>query len=134
MKLERRSFLRAAGVTIALPLLEALAPKRARAAMTGGVPRRMICICAPLGFYPPNFFPEQAGRDYEPTIHLELLSDYRNAIPALLPEDAIPLTRKACGEEVARFIGTDPAKSIDVELKSKLVDMFKRLSNLLALP
>ena len=77
MYLSRRQFLRAAGVTIALPLLEALASKRARAAAIGGVPRRMVCICAPLGFYPPNFFPEQAGRDYEPTTHLELLSDYR---------------------------------------------------------
>ena len=57
MQLERRSFLRAAGVTITLPLLEALAPKRARAAVTSGVPHRMVCICAPLGFYPPNFFP-----------------------------------------------------------------------------
>jgi hypothetical protein len=37
----------------------------------------MVCICAPLGFYPPNFFPEQSGADYQPTPYLELLQDYR---------------------------------------------------------
>lgn len=40
--------------------------------------RRMVCICAPLGFYPPNFFPGQTGRDYETTTLLELLSGYRS--------------------------------------------------------
>ena len=64
----------------------------------------------------------------------ELLSDYRSAIPALLPEDAIPATRKVCGEEVARITGADPAKPIDADLQSKLVDLFKRLANLLDLP
>jgi Protein of unknown function (DUF1552) len=78
MKLERRIFLRGAGVAMALPLLDALAPRRARAAAAASVPRRMVCICTPLGLYPPHFFPERAGKDYEPTPYLELLQDYRD--------------------------------------------------------
>ena len=38
----------------------------------------MVCICTPLGFYPPHFFPEKAGKDYELTPYLELLKDYRD--------------------------------------------------------
>jgi uncharacterized protein (DUF1501 family) len=52
MKLERRTFLRAAGVVMALPLFEAFAPRRARAAAEGRVPRRMVCINTPLGVHP----------------------------------------------------------------------------------
>jgi hypothetical protein len=37
----------------------------------------MVCICAPLGFYPAHFFPEQAGVDYQPSPYLDLLQDYR---------------------------------------------------------
>lgn len=73
----RRQFLRAAGISMALPCLDAFVPSRAFA-NAAQVRRRMICICAPLGFYPPNFFPETAGRDYGLTNHLALLGDYRN--------------------------------------------------------
>jgi hypothetical protein len=37
----------------------------------------MVCICAPLGFYAPNLFPEQPGADYEPTPYLKMLQDHR---------------------------------------------------------
>src|SRR5205085_8342867 len=37
-----------------------------------------ICICAPLGLHPPNFFPEAAGKDYALTPYLEMLQDYRD--------------------------------------------------------
>ncbi|QDU96037.1 DUF1552 domain-containing protein [Lignipirellula cremea] len=77
MRFSRRQFLRAAGVSLALPALDAFTPARASAS-ADREKRRMVCICAPLGFYPPNFIPEQAGRNYEPTTHLELLNDFRN--------------------------------------------------------
>jgi hypothetical protein len=71
----RRQFLRAAGVSCALPFLESLpAPGAAR-----HVPRRMIVICAGLGVYPDNFFPKEAGRAYELTPYLRILQDYRDA-------------------------------------------------------
>jgi hypothetical protein len=62
----------------------------------------------------------------------DLLSDYRAAIPALLPEAALPAVRQACGKEVATLAGEDPDRKIDPTLKSKLVDLFTRLSAALA--
>jgi hypothetical protein len=38
----------------------------------------MVCICAPLGLHPPNFFPEKAGKDYELTAYLDLFKDHRD--------------------------------------------------------
>jgi hypothetical protein len=78
MNLHRRTFLRAAGVAMALPLFDALAPRRARAAAAGGVPRRMVCINTPLGVHPSNFFPGTAGRDYELSPYLEVLKEFRD--------------------------------------------------------
>ena len=73
----RRHFLRAVGVTLALPVLESL-QHRSYAAGTAKVPRRMVSICAPLGIHAPFLFPEKAGRDYAPTPYLETLKDFRN--------------------------------------------------------
>jgi len=78
MKLHRRTLLRAAGVAVALPLFDALAPRRARAAAAGAVPRRMVCINTPLGVHPAFFFPRAAGRDYELSPYLEVLKDFRD--------------------------------------------------------
>jgi hypothetical protein len=77
MKLERRQFLRAAGVSLALPNLDAFSCSGASA--TEAQPRRrMVCICMPLGLHAPNFFPEKPGKDYALTPYLELLQDCRN--------------------------------------------------------
>ncbi len=74
----RRNLLRAAGVTLALPLLDVF-QRRLRAGETSPpAPRRMVCICTPLGVHPANFFPAQAGPDYELTPYLEVLSEFRN--------------------------------------------------------
>jgi hypothetical protein len=65
---------------MALPLLDALAPKHARAARAnaaGGIPRRMVCINTPLGVHPPHFFPTTAGPGYELSPYLEVLKDFR---------------------------------------------------------
>ena len=77
MKLDRRHFLRASGVSLALPWLEALAPVGAAAA-SAQPRRRMVCICTPLGVHPPFFFPQKAGKDYELSPYLEVLKDFRN--------------------------------------------------------
>ncbi|MSR58516.1 MAG: DUF1552 domain-containing protein [Planctomycetaceae bacterium] len=74
----RRHFLRAAGVTMALPMLDALLPRVRAGEKAAQPPRRMICICTPLGVYPPCFFPEQAGKDYQLTPYLEPLNDLRD--------------------------------------------------------
>jgi hypothetical protein len=75
MRPGRRHFLRAAGVSLALPWLDALAPARAAAA---GPRRRLVCTNTPLGLHPPFFFPQKAGTDYELTPYLEVLEDLRD--------------------------------------------------------
>jgi hypothetical protein len=77
MKPSRRTFLRAAGVSLALPWLDALAPARVRGA-EATPPRRMVCICTPLGLHPPYFFPEKAGKDYALSPYLDVLKDFRD--------------------------------------------------------
>jgi hypothetical protein len=74
----RRQFLRSAGVSLALPWLDAFVPKMARGAAVAGPPRRLICICAPLGFYSGNFVPKETGKDYALSPYLELLREYRD--------------------------------------------------------
>ena len=73
--LNRRAFLRGAGVTLALPLLEAMTPLRAQ---TAAPPRRLICINTTLGLHTPNLFPEKSGRDYALTPYLEAIQEFRN--------------------------------------------------------
>lgn len=58
----------------------------------------------------------------------DLLADYRNAIPAVLPTDAIPATRQVAGKEVAAVAGDDAAKKIDERLRLQLSDLFARLA------
>jgi hypothetical protein len=78
MTLSRRHFLRAAGVSLALPWLDALESARAFGAPAVKPPRRMVCICTPLGLHPPHLFPEKAGKDYALTPYLEILKDFRD--------------------------------------------------------
>jgi len=81
-RISRRTFLRGAGVTLALPLLEAMLPSRARAA-AAPPPRRMLCINTTLGLHTPNLFPEKAGKDYVPTPYLEAIKEFRNEFTIL---------------------------------------------------
>src|SRR4051812_6979104 len=62
----RRSFLKAAGVCIALPTLESW-PRPSTAGVVGTPPRRMVCIGNEFGMYPGAFWPSKLGMDYEPT-------------------------------------------------------------------
>lgn len=78
MKLNRKTFLRAAGISLALPLLDYFQPRARADQKTRAVPRRMVCICTPLGLHPDNFIPEKVGTDYELTPYLELLKEHRN--------------------------------------------------------
>jgi hypothetical protein len=80
-RISRRTMLRGAGVAMALPALDAMMPVFGRAARAAAkeaaVPRRMVCICTPLGLHTPNLFPEQAGAGYASTPYLDVLQDVR---------------------------------------------------------
>lgn len=79
MKFSRRRFLRAAGVSLALPWLDALDARGADAPPRAGRERRrMVCLNASLGFHPPYFFPDKAGKDYALTPYLEILKELRD--------------------------------------------------------
>jgi hypothetical protein len=73
--LNRRTFLRAAGVSMALPMLDAMRP--AFAADKVEVPRRMVAIETNMGIVPQYFFPEKDGSDYALSPYLERLAAYR---------------------------------------------------------
>lgn len=72
----RRTFLRAAGVSLALPLLESNGTLFARD--DPEPPKRMVLICTALGLHAPALFPAVAGEDYESTEYLDLLAEHRN--------------------------------------------------------
>jgi hypothetical protein len=74
----RRQFLRGASVALGLPLLDAMVPAFSRAASAAPEPRRMLGICNNLGLLPENFFPTQAGRDYQASPYLDLLKAHRD--------------------------------------------------------
>ena len=71
----RRSFLKTAGVCIALPALESL-PGMLRAAEIK-TPRRMVCVGNEFGMYPGAFWPENHGTNYELTTLLKPLESHR---------------------------------------------------------
>ena len=79
MKLNRRTFLRGAGVAMALPFLNAMkATVHAAADPARTGKRRMVCINTPLGIHPDFFFPEKTGHDYELSPYLEIIKEFRN--------------------------------------------------------
>ncbi len=64
--LDRRTFLRGAGVVIALPLLDAMVPAAMAQTLTAAKERfRFGAIYMPNGIYPPMWHPEKAGKNFE---------------------------------------------------------------------
>jgi hypothetical protein len=87
--ISRRRFLRAAGVSLALPFLGSMMKPFARAVQSSSplapdsTPRRMFGICNNLGLLPEHFFPKGAGRDYSPSAYLNLLQEHTNDFTVL---------------------------------------------------
>ena len=73
--LPRRSFLRAAGASLALPMLDCMSPLFGQQAAPP--PRRMLIIANNLGVLPKYFFPAGAGKDYALSPYLSELADCR---------------------------------------------------------
>lgn len=76
-RLSRRALLRGAGVSLSLPLLEAMTPAFAAPAQTTTA-KRFVGVSLSLGLHNPNLVPENAGRDYTPSRYLKQLTDLRN--------------------------------------------------------
>jgi len=80
----RRSFLRGAGVTLALPLLEAMIPAGTALAQTPAktTPRFVGCF-VPHGMAPGYWVPEKEGTDFEIPFCFKPLEPYRNQVTIL---------------------------------------------------
>src|SRR5262245_26625663 len=81
MTIHRRTFLRSVGISLALPWHNAFAENSNGKRPTnskGQPPRRMVCICAPLGLHPDYFWPQQTGKDYPLSPYLDILKEFRN--------------------------------------------------------
>ncbi len=46
-------------------------------AQNGASPQRLVTVCASLGIYGPDFFPNETGRGYTPSPYLEVLKEHR---------------------------------------------------------
>ncbi|MEY4483760.1 MAG: hypothetical protein RL693_1212, partial [Verrucomicrobiota bacterium] len=75
--LSRRTFLRGLGVSLSLPLLEAMRLPASAAALNPQR-RRMVAIMTPLGIHSENLFPTETGRNYTPSPYLKPLEALRN--------------------------------------------------------
>jgi len=79
--LPRRTFLRGAGVAIALPLLDSMVPAQTPLARTAANPRsRLGCIYVPHGATMDKWTPAQAGTGFEFTETLKPLEKYRERL------------------------------------------------------
>ncbi len=74
MNTNRRTFLKGAGVSIALPAFEVFSKTPATGTAAA---KRFVCVAPNYGVYPGNFFPEQTGSDYELPELLQPLAEHR---------------------------------------------------------
>ena len=80
--LNRRTFLRGAGVAISLPILDSMTPVFARA-KESNPPKRMLGICNNLGLLPDRFFPTEGGTNFTLSPYLNELKDHRKDFTVL---------------------------------------------------
>ncbi len=103
--LSRRTFLRGAGVALALPWLEAMRPARvlqaADAAATPADPVRLAVLFMPNGVHPNMWTPEEEGRDFRLTPTLEPLAEFRDDLLVLTN-----LGHKACRTGDGHYVKT----------------------------
>src|SRR5262245_64665962 len=79
----RRTFLRGAGATLALPLLEAMLPAQTPQAQTAASPdkiRRFVGIWHPHGAAPGYWSPLQEGKNFEFSFITKPLEPFRDRI------------------------------------------------------
>ena len=75
---DRRTFLKGASASLALPMLESLTTRSARAATPAAKPKRLVCVGVYLGFYQRDFFPTNSGRDYDISPVLKPIEKFRD--------------------------------------------------------
>ena len=80
----RRGFLKAAGLSLALPLMgRALETRVAAESQRTGLeqpPQRMVCLCTTLGLYTDDFTPAEEGKGYTLSPYLQPLAGQRDRL------------------------------------------------------
>ncbi len=76
-RLSRRTLLRGAGISLSLPMLDAMTPAFAATAETTTA-KRFVGISLALGLHNPNLVPEGSGRSYKASRYLQSIQDLRN--------------------------------------------------------
>src|SRR6185436_17587206 len=80
----RRTFLHGAGVTLALPLLDAMVPARTLLAQTAATPTpRFVGIFTPHGMAPGHWIPDKEGTGFKFPVIFEPLEPYRERVVIL---------------------------------------------------
>ena len=81
----RRTFLKSSGITLALPMLEAMLPTFAwaKSAPAAEAPRRFVGMMTNQGILPEFIFPKTAGRDFDETPYLRHLKNHRDQLTVL---------------------------------------------------
>ena len=79
----RRTFLRGAGATLALPFLDAMTPALALPEQGAEVARRFSIIYSPNGMNMKDWTPTATGKDYTLSPTLEPLAPYRDRMLVL---------------------------------------------------
>lgn len=80
-RLDRRTVIKGAGVSMALPWLSAMRPALAadsESASSEGPPQRFVAMTLGLGLVAENLNPVEAGRDYQPSRYLQAIQDLRD--------------------------------------------------------
>jgi hypothetical protein len=79
--LSRRTFLRGAGVTLALPLLDSMVPAATALAQSAATPKtRMGCIYIPHGATMDKWTPAQVGKGFQFSEILQPLEPFRDRV------------------------------------------------------
>jgi hypothetical protein len=101
--LSRRTFLRGAGVTLSLPLLESMVPALTPVRLTAATPRtRLACIYVPHGATMYKWTPEGEGRDFAMPEILSPLEKYREQLTVVSNLYHASATGADAGAEHAR--------------------------------
>jgi Protein of unknown function (DUF1552) len=101
--LSRRTFLRGAGVTVALPFLESMVPAQTPLRSTAAVPKtRLGCFYVPHGATMYKWTPSTEGKDFQFSESLSPLEKYRNQVNVISNLSHKAATGADAGAEHAR--------------------------------
>ena len=125
-RIPRRTFLRGLGTAVALPLLDAMRPVRALAALagTGKTPVRMAFLFVPNGVHMPDWTPQATGADFDLPYILQPLQPHKNDLLVLtgLTQDHGRANGDGAGDHARSagswLTGAQPLKSEGAQIRA----------------